>query len=46
MRQGTGMKAGGIVLTGSFTGFHPVEAGRPVTGSFDGFGEVSAQISS
>jgi 2-keto-4-pentenoate hydratase len=43
-RTTTGLKAGTFVVTGSFTGFHPVELNQPVTGSFDGFGTMEATI--
>jgi len=31
-------------VTGSFTGFHPVELNVPVTGEFEGFGTMEATI--
>lgn len=43
-RTTTGLKAGTFVVTGSFTGYHPVEIDKPVTGSFDGFGAMEATI--
>ena len=43
-RGSSGLKAGTFVVTGSFTGFHPVELNRPVTGEFDGFGTMEATI--
>ena len=43
-RRGTGLKAGTIVVTGSFTGYHPVEVDRPVSGEFSGFGTMEATI--
>jgi 2-keto-4-pentenoate hydratase len=45
LRRGTtGLKAGTIVVTGSFTGYHPVELDTPVTGEFEGFGTMAATI--
>jgi 2-keto-4-pentenoate hydratase len=45
LRRGTsGLAAGTIVVTGSFTGYHPVAANRPVTGEFEGFGAMEATI--
>lgn len=43
-RTTTGLKAGWFIVTGSFTGFHPVELNTPVTGEFDGFGTMKATI--
>jgi 2-keto-4-pentenoate hydratase len=43
-RHGTGLKAGHFIVTGSFTGFHPVELDKPVTGAFEGFGTMEATI--
>jgi 2-keto-4-pentenoate hydratase len=43
-RGSTGLKAGTFIVTGSFTGFHPVELNQPVTGEFDGFGTMEATI--
>jgi 2-keto-4-pentenoate hydratase len=43
-RSSTGLKAGTIVVTGSFTGYHPVEVDRPVIGEFAGFGTMEATI--
>jgi len=43
-RVTTGLKAGTFVVTGSFTGYHPVEINEPVTGKFDGFGTMQATI--
>ena len=43
-RTTTGLKAGWIVVTGSFTGFHPVELNQPVRGEFEGFGTMEATI--
>jgi 2-keto-4-pentenoate hydratase len=45
LRRGTtGLKAGTFIVTGSFTGFHPVELDQPVTGEFEGFGTMEATI--
>jgi 2-keto-4-pentenoate hydratase len=45
LRRGTtGLKAGTIVVTGSFTGYHPVAVNQPVTGEFAGFGTMEATI--
>jgi len=43
-RDTTGLKAGYLVVTGSFTGFHPVELNVPVIGEFEGFGTMEATI--
>jgi len=43
-RTTTGLKAGTFIVTGSFTGFHPVELNQPVMGSFEGFGTMEATI--
>ena len=43
-RTTTGLKAGTFIVTGSFTGFHPVELNQPVTGEFEGFGTMEATI--
>jgi 2-keto-4-pentenoate hydratase len=43
-RTTTGLKAGWIVVTGSFTGFHPVAINEPVRGEFEGFGTMEATI--
>ena len=43
-RTTTGLKAGWIVVTGSFTGFHPVELNQAVLGEFEGFGTMEATI--
>ena len=43
-RGTTGLKAGTFIVTGSFTGFHPVELNQPVTGEFEGFGTMEATI--
>ena len=45
LRRGSaGLKAGWIVVTGSFTGYHPVELDVPVRGEFEGFGTMEATI--
>src|SRR5207237_9379323 len=45
LRRGTtALKAGTLVVTGSFTGFHPVELNEPVVGEFDGFVTMEATI--
>ena len=43
-RTSTGLKAGTLVVTGSFTGYHPVALDQPVTGEFEGFGTMEATI--
>ena len=43
-RATTGLKAGFFIVTGSFTGFHPVELNTPVVGEFEGFGTMEATI--
>jgi 2-keto-4-pentenoate hydratase len=43
-RATTGLRAGWLIVTGSFTGFHPVALGQPVTGEFEGFGTMEATI--
>jgi 2-keto-4-pentenoate hydratase len=43
-RTTTGLTAGSIVVTGSFTGFHPVALNEPVHGAFEGFGTMEATI--
>jgi 2-keto-4-pentenoate hydratase len=43
-RTTTGLKAGTFIVTGSFTGYHPVEINQPVTGEFEGFGTMQATI--
>jgi 2-keto-4-pentenoate hydratase len=43
-RMTTGLEAGTFIVTGSFTGFHPVELNQPVTGAFEGFGTMEATI--
>ena len=44
LRRTTGLKAGTFIVTGSFTGFHPVEINQPVMGEFEGFGTMEATI--
>jgi 2-keto-4-pentenoate hydratase len=45
LRRGTtGLRAGTFIVTGSFTGFQPVELDKPVTGEFEGFGMMEATI--
>ena len=43
-RMTTGLEAGTFIVTGSFTGFHPVALNEPVTGAFEGFGSMEATI--
>ncbi len=43
-RTTTGLKAGTMIVTGSFTGYHPVVLNEPVTGEFEGFGTMEATI--
>ena len=43
-RATTGLEAGSFIVTGSFTGFHPVALNEPVTGEFEGFGTMQATI--
>jgi len=43
-RTTTGLKAGTMIVTGSFTGFHPVALNEPVRGEFEGFGTMEATI--
>jgi 2-keto-4-pentenoate hydratase len=43
-RTTTGLKAGMMIVTGSFTGFHPVALNEPVRGAFEGFGTMEATI--
>lgn len=43
-RTTTGLFAGTFVVTGSFTGYHPVALNEPVTGEFEGFGTMEATI--
>ena len=39
-----GSRPAAFIVTGSFTGFHPVELNQPVTGEFEGFGTMEATI--
>src|SRR5262249_36100465 len=41
-RTNLGMNAGTFIVTGSFTGYHPVELNVPVTGAFEGFATMEA----
>lgn len=43
-RTTTGLRAGTMIVTGSFTGFHPVALNEPVRGEFEGFGTMEATI--
>jgi 2-keto-4-pentenoate hydratase len=43
-RTTTGLEAGTFIVTGSFTGYHPVELDIPVIGVFEGFGTMEATI--
>jgi 2-keto-4-pentenoate hydratase len=43
-RTTTGLTAGTLIVTGSFTGYHPVVLDQPVTGEFEGFGTMEATI--
>ena len=43
-RDGTGLTAGTLIVTGSFTGYHPVALNETVRGEFDGFGTMEATI--
>jgi 2-keto-4-pentenoate hydratase len=43
-RTSTGLKAGTMIVTGSFTGYHPVALNEKVTGEFEGFGTMEATI--
>jgi 2-keto-4-pentenoate hydratase len=43
-RTTTGLSAGMTIVTGSFTGFHPVALNEPVQGEFEGFGKIEATI--
>jgi 2-keto-4-pentenoate hydratase len=43
-RRSDGLRAGAIIVTGSFTGYHPVVPNEPVTGEFEGFGAMTATI--
>ena len=44
LRHGPGMKKGQIVVTGSFTSHHKVEADQPIVGEFVGFGKAEAMF--
>jgi len=33
-----------MIVTGSFTGFHPVALNEPVRGEFEGFGTMEATM--
>lgn len=46
MRHSGGMRAGQLLVTGSFTGFFEVEADEPVTAEFEGFGTAEATFAS
>jgi len=46
MRHRSGLHSGELLVTGSFTGFFPVQADEPVTAEFVGFGSVQATYSS
>lgn len=46
MRHREGMRAGQLLVTGSFTGFYPVEVDEPVVAEFGDFGSVEAMFSS
>jgi 2-keto-4-pentenoate hydratase len=43
-RSTVGLTAGTVIVTGSFTGYHPVEPDRPMAGEFEGFGTMQATI--
>jgi 2-keto-4-pentenoate hydratase len=43
-RRGTGLKAGQIVATGSFSGFFPVEIGQSIVADFEGVGHATAMF--
>jgi 2-keto-4-pentenoate hydratase len=43
-RRGTGLKAGQIVATGSFSGFFPVEIGQSIVADFEGVGQATAMF--
>ena len=43
-RGSTGLEAGTFIVTGSFTGYHPVALNETVRGEFDGFGTMEATI--
>lgn len=42
MRHRGGMRAGQIMVTGSFSGFFEVKADEPITAAFEGFGSATA----
>lgn len=44
MRHRDGVQSGQILVTGSFSGFFPVEAEEAVTAEFDGLGSATATI--
>ena len=46
MRHRDGLRAGELLVTGSFSGFFEVEADQPVTAEFVGFGSAEATFSS
>jgi len=46
MRHRGGLRAGHILVTGSFSGFFEVEPDEPVTARFEGFGSAVATFSS
>ena len=43
-RNTTGLQAGTFIVTGSFTGFHPVDLNQLVKGEFEGFDTMEAAI--
>ena len=42
MRHRGGLRAGHVLVTGSFCGFYEVKANEPVTATFEGFGSATA----
>jgi 2-keto-4-pentenoate hydratase len=46
MRHRGGMRAGELMVTGSFSGFFEVEPDQPVTAEFVGFGSAEATFTS
>ena len=46
LRRDVGLTQGQILATGSFSGFFPVAADRPVTVEFKGFGSAEATFGS
>jgi 2-keto-4-pentenoate hydratase len=42
---GRGLRAGDLIMTGSCTGMHPLNAGDQVTGDFGPLGKVEATFS-